>query len=115
MVAQERKFLQTCPLAFLVKLLYLSINLAQNYYIKMRYPVYSKEKNSLVVFQFAEEYRDKAVASEIIRRILLEEDVCFIKEKIYVLVAAVSSLKIPENYPSSFTILVGNSLIEECG
>jgi hypothetical protein len=54
---------------------------AQNRYIKMRYPVCSEEKNSLAVFQFAEEHRDKAVASEIIGRTLLEEDVCFVEEK----------------------------------
>jgi hypothetical protein len=54
---------------------------AQNYYIKMRYPVYSKEKNSLVVFQFTEKYRDKTVISKIIGRMLLKEDICFIKEK----------------------------------
>jgi len=54
---------------------------AQNRYIKMRYPVCSEEKNSLAVFQFAEEHRDKTVASEIIGRTLLEEDVCFVEEK----------------------------------
>jgi hypothetical protein len=38
-------------------------------------------KNSLAVFQFAEKHRDKADASEIIGRTLLEEDVCFVEEK----------------------------------
>jgi hypothetical protein len=54
----------------------------------MRYPVYSKEKNSLAVFQFTKEHRDKAIASEIIGRTLLEEDVCFVEEKNYIPVAS---------------------------
>jgi hypothetical protein len=54
---------------------------AKNRFIKLRYPVCGEENYSLAVFQFAEEHRDKAVASEIIGRTLLEEDVCFVEEK----------------------------------
>jgi hypothetical protein len=54
----------------------------------MRYPVCNKEKNSLVIFQFVEEYKDKTITSEIIRRILLEENICFVKEKNCILIAS---------------------------
>jgi hypothetical protein len=50
----------------------------------MRYLVCNKEKNSLVVFQFAEEHRNKIITNKIIRRILLEENICFGKEKNYI-------------------------------
>jgi hypothetical protein len=47
---------------------------AQNRCVKLRYPVCRQEQYSLVVFQFAKEHRDKAVASQIIGRTLLEKD-----------------------------------------
>ena len=48
----------------------------------MKYPIYHKKKNSLVVFQFVEEYKDKAVTSEIIGRTLLEENVYLAGSKV---------------------------------
>jgi hypothetical protein len=40
-----------------------------------------QEQYSVVVFQFAEEHRDKAIASQIIGRSLLEENISFFQEK----------------------------------
>lgn len=54
---------------------------AQNRFIELRYPVCGQEQYSLVVFQFAEEHRDKAVASQIIERAPLKKDIRFVQKK----------------------------------
>jgi hypothetical protein len=45
-----------------------------------------KEYDPLAIFQLAEEYRDKAVANQILRYSFLEKDIRFIQEKNSVLI-----------------------------
>jgi hypothetical protein len=61
---------------------------AQNRFIKLRYLVCGQEKNSLAIFQVAKEHGDKAVTGQMIRRTLLEEDICFVQKKNCILVAS---------------------------
>jgi hypothetical protein len=57
------------------------VDSAKDSNIELANAVCCEEHNPLVIFQFAEEYRDKAITNQILRRSFLEKDIRFIQEK----------------------------------
>jgi hypothetical protein len=64
------------------------VDFAKDCYIELDNAICCEKHNPLVIFQFTKEYRNKAIANQILRRPLFEKNIDFVQKKNSVLMAS---------------------------